>query len=420
MKVLWFTNTSLPGGGPEFGAVSSGSGGWLHGLEKALRTHADVSIGVATACRSGKDLMVRDGEVCHYRIAVPDKNYTRVMQLEPSKEFVAKCREVVDSFDPDLIHVHGTEQTYGLLTARDRLKRPSVVSIQGLLCGCYPYLHGKMGLLDLARCHNLMNLIFRSGIFFYSMRCIKRCEVEREILDGNGFFIGRTFWDRAQLRAHNPDAVYMHGDEALRPEFYSSGKCRQEADHPVIFATWGQSPLRGTHVLLKALVFVARELPDVELRLARGEFNRPRWFRGYYTHLDRHIQELGIEGSLTLLPGLDAESFANELLRSHAFVQASYVENSSNSLCEAMMMGTPCVASVGGGTGSLVDEGKTALCFPPGEHAVLAERLIEVLRDKELRTRLSENARAVAAKRHNPELIARRTMEIYRHVLSQC
>ena len=419
MRVLWFTNVPFPEAGAEFGGNETGSGGWLWGLADALKQHTQISLGVVTACRDGKDLQIEKNGICHYRIAVPGKRFDCVTQLAPDRDFIERCKKVATAFKPDLIHIHGTEQTYGLLAAENHLKQPTVVSIQGVLRGLLPYCMGRMKISELLVCHGIMNLLFRNGIYFDAIHMKNRCFTEDRIFKGNRCFIGRTLWDRAQLRTANPNASYFHCDEVLRPEFYCDYPDITRQRHPVIMATWGGSPLRGTHVLLRALALVRREIPDVELRLARGQFRRSRYFRGYWTHLDNLIKQLDIADAVTLLPGLSAEQYAGELQRAHAFVQASLVENSSNTLCEAMILGTPSVVSYAGGIPSLVKDEETALCFPPGDHAVLAEQLIRLLRDDDLSQRLSQSAREVARKRHDPQAMALRTLEIYGKVLDE-
>jgi len=413
MRVLWFTNVTFPEAGSDFGGDPTGSGGWMWGLADALQRHSDVSLGVATACRGGKNMRVERNGVAHYRIAVPESRFMRVTRMVPDRDFILRCKDVVRSFQPDLIHVHGTEQTYGLLTADGHLMHPSVVSLQGVLRGILPHYFGTMSFAELCRCHGMMNLAFRQGIFFEWLRFRRRCAVEDRILKGFRHVIGHTLWDRAQLRLANPDAVYHGYHEALRPSFYREQEAVPKRPRPTIVATYGGSPLRGTEVLLRALKTVRAALPAVELRLARGEFRRSRWYRDYWTYIDRFILENGLSDAVTLLPPLDAGQYAMEMRQAHAFVLPSLMENGSNTLLEAMILGTPSVVSFVGGTTSYVADEETALCFPAGDHAVLAEQLIRLLSDGDLARRISIQAGEATRKRNDPERIAKRVMEIY-------
>ena len=49
----------------------------------------------------------------------------------------------------------------------------------------------------------------------------KYCVVEKEIIEINQYFIGRTEWNKSQICAMNPNARYFHGEELLRADFYS-------------------------------------------------------------------------------------------------------------------------------------------------------------------------------------------------------
>ena len=91
---------------------------------------------------------------------------------------------------------------------------------------------------------------------------------------------------------------------------------------------------------------------------------------------------------------------ARELCRAHVFVISSYIENSPNSLCEAMQVGLPCVATYAGGIPSLVRNGSTGLLFPPGDAPLLAEAIARLFREDHLACRMGRAARIEASERH--------------------
>jgi len=419
MRVLWFTNVPLTQAGPEFGAKAAGSGGWMSGLADAMQQYNPISLGVVSACCDGKDTVLVAKGICHYRIAVPHRQYTRVTQLTVDKKFIQSCQGVVSTFKPDMIHIHGTEQTFGLLSAEGILGAPSIISLQGLIGAIFPRYFGDMTPSEVMACHSIPNMILRQGLLFDWLHWKRRPAVERRILEGNRHFIGRTLFDKAQLHMVNPQANYHACNELLRPEFYNPEISLGKAGCPTIFAVWGGYPIKGTHVLLRAISRVREFLPNIKVRLAGGAFKRSRLLRGYGSYLDDLIHDQNLSDSIVLLPGLDAAQFAQELQAATGFVLPSFIENSPNSLCEAMLMGTPCITSFVGGVPSLVTDNETALCFPAGEHAVLAEQLIRVLTDPALAKRISTNAREVAWKRHDRQSVANTMFEIYQKVMKK-
>ena len=216
---------------------------------------------------------------------------------------------------------------------------------------------------------------------------------EREIIAGNRFFMGRTAWDRAYIRAVNPSAQYFHGGELLREAFWqerwSIGRIRR---HRVIFTNAGGYPRKGTELLLEAVKLLKPDYPDIQVAIAGGISRRS----GYGRYVRRRIAELG-DASIEL-GQLNAEEMVREMTGSHVFVSPSFIDNSPNAVCEAQLLGMPVVSTYTGGVPSLIEHGRTGLSLPTGDAPMLAARLREVFEDDDLAARLGSQAREVAAK----------------------
>jgi len=323
------------------------------------------------------------------------------------------CCDVVREWRPDLIHFHGTESAYGLLAARKMVACPAVISLQGLLGPCsewYRYF-GNRSLTDIVRMHRWLEIPAMRGQLMGFLRFRKKARREREIILGSRFFIGRTAWDRAYLRAQNPRAHYYHGGEVIREAFrlnrWQIGKARR---HRVIFTNSGH-PRKGTETLVEAVQLVRPQFPDIRAAIG-GSISRRS---GYGRYLRRRISEL--DGAVIELGQLDSEQMAQELLASHVFVSPSFIDNSPNAVCEAQLLGMPVVSTYTGGVPSLIEEGRTGLFFPTGDAPMLAARLRELFEDDALAVQLGEEARAVALRRHDPDQVVRDVVAIYEDVL---
>ncbi len=408
MRVLWFTNIMLPG---HIDAEAKGfctSGGWMAVLLEELLRRTGVEIAVATASPVPKEVRHRADGVDFF--VVPCRQSENVLACARA---LRHCAELVRDWRPDLVHIHGTERFYGLLSARRMIETPTVISIQGLLGPYSEWYHyfGKSTLRDIIHMHRWLEIPARRGQCWAYLDIRKRARTEREILQGNRFFIGRTAWDRACVKAVNPQAAYHTVGELLRRPFWDSRwhleECRR---HRVVFTNAGH-PRKGLEILLDAIPLLKAEYPDIQVCVA-GNISRRS---GYGRYIRRRLRSLG--GNGVELGALNAEQMAAELMRSHVFVSPSYIDNSPNALCEAQLVGMPVISTYTGGVPSLIEEGRTGLFFPTGDVRMLAERMRDLFTRDALARQLGGQAHEVARERHDPDLVVRQLLAAYEDVV---
>ena len=104
---------------------------------------------------------------------------------------------------------------------------------------------------------------------------------------------------------------------------------------------------------------------------------------------------------------------------SDVLIHPSHLDNSPNSVAEAMASGLPVVASNVGGIPSMIEHGVTGLLVEPRNHRQLAEAVISLLNDERERERLAKRARDVAFERHLPSKVARKTLSVYEDIISK-
>jgi glycosyltransferase involved in cell wall biosynthesis len=83
-------------------------------------------------------------------------------------------------------------------------------------------------------------------------------------------------------------------------------------------------------------------------------------------------------------------------------------EGLPNSVMEAMAASLPVVATDTGGTGELVIDGHTGFLIPPGDSAVLADRIERLCRDAELRRKMGEAGRNHIVQHYTVDRMARK------------
>ena len=114
MKVLWFTNT--PGSGEEFLKTKVVGGGWLKSLDKEISK--DVELAVAFYY-SKPAVNFKDNNINFFPITQINWKWQTIkgmiFPLFIDEEDLQKYISIVEDFKPDIIHVWGTELSFGLL-----------------------------------------------------------------------------------------------------------------------------------------------------------------------------------------------------------------------------------------------------------------------------------------------------------------
>ena len=219
LRILWISHNPLPLFADMLGVSQAISGGWLIALADALVESGKVYLGVVSDVVGAEWTHKRLGGIENYAIPMPRR---RQIFFRPTKAMVRDYKHVVEEFNPDIIHIHGTESYFGLLSSERHLDRPTVISIQGIIDFYRKHLLGGMSVFDIFKTRTLRDWLLFDGLFEQRVRWNRQAAMERRIFAGNSDFIGRTLWDRAHLRRLNPTANYYHGDEMLRSVFYSN------------------------------------------------------------------------------------------------------------------------------------------------------------------------------------------------------
>jgi glycosyltransferase involved in cell wall biosynthesis len=209
----------------------------------------------------------------------------------------------------------------------------------------------------------------------------------------------------------NPHGRYFRCGRVLRPEFSGFKWRLEQSRRHSIYTTTSALPYKGTHTLIDALAMLVRRFPDATLKIAGTSPNR-----GYGKLLHHRVKRLGLEAAVEFMGWLPAAGIGAELERAHVFVLPSFIENESNSLLEAQMVGTPAVAAAVGGVPSMVQDGDTGLLFPPGDAGALAQRVQMIFENDALANRLSQGERALARERHEEKKVVASVLGAYQEI----
>ena len=340
------------------------------------------------------------------------------------EELEARFRREIRDFQPDVLHIWGSEYGHTLAmvnAAKQEGRLESVaVSIQGL-CSVYTrhYLEGLPR--QVQRGATLRDLLRRDTLLRQQEKFRLRGELEIAALRQVPHVIGRTSWDRACTQAIAPQAQYHFCNETLREPFYQDAwdysACRKHR----VFASSCVYPIKGFHYLLEAMGEVVKTYPNATIGVpgrsflakTAGEKLRANRYEVYLAELARKYH---LEDRIDFLGSLSAEQMKAEYLKANVFVLPSTVENSPNSLGEAMLLGVPCVSADVGGVTDLMTPGTEGRVYPGNAPYLMAYHIRELFAMEETAGILGRAAREHAGRTHNPKINKETLLQIYRQL----
>ena len=415
MRILWISATAGNYQSPNASGGGYNGGGWISSMQYELAKRDDIKLGIAF-CRNGEPAKVEQDGVVYYPIPHHTKSKkdkildlfklndaTRDEVLWPYYEH--KFKEVIEDFEPDVIHIFGSELYHGL-AARVAGNIPMVLHIQGLL-SLYIYILLPPGF---SRREYIMSGKGLKGKFHhlqylaYWKRSVYR---EKAILNAVPYVIGRTEWDRQAMAVLNPKAKYYYGGEILRDVFYEARE-RQIPNVPTITTTISFPTYKGYDVILKVANILKNELHLNFQWNVYGNID-PDFMEKYIglSHQDLNVNLCGVAS---------AETLCDALLSSTMYFHSSYIENSPNSVGEAQMVGVPVVASRVGGTDSMVEHGKTGFLYPVTDPYIAAYYIKRLIDNKEENMAIGIKAREIALVRHDKRQIVKELLDVYEQI----
>lgn len=416
MKVLWITNILFPEvqalltGGGELKA----SGGWMLGAADMLVKQTDIHLTIATVCDNVKSLQRLEGERIVYYLLPYGKGNDKY-----NPDYERYWLEIQKIVHPDVVHIHGTEFTHGLAYIRACSSKNVVVSIQGLVSVCSKYYS-----LGITKEQIFRNFTFRSflgrGILKEKKQFASRGKWEHELIKSVDYIIGRTYWDKTHAWALNSRAHYFHVGETLRDSFYDGEWAYNRCIQHSIFLSQGSYPLKGLHMILKALPLILREFPDTVLRIAGKDITRHNSLREFLAYTDygriirNMIKKLSLEENVFFTGPLDMEGMKEEYLRTNVFVCPSSIENSPNSLGEAQVLGVPVVAAYVGGIPDMM-KGDEGHLYRYDEIEILARIICDIFKARDCQPQV-DGMRVFAKRRHDPKTNCEELIRVYHFI----
>lgn len=420
MNILWITNIPLGALGKKlYGKENNGV--WMSALLEDFRHHTEYQISVATTVCANEIVKVEENGVIYY--GVPSQ--VPLLYDENKPENIKAWKEVLSEAKPDLIQIWGTEFTHGLCALREAKEIPSVIYMQGYLGSIARHYLAGISHNELKKTVTLRDMLKQDSIEQQQQKYYAATEKEKEMFRLSGAIICENDWCEDSIRAAVPQITAYRCPLSVNHIFTDYRWESKKAERHSVICTASGYPLKGLHMVLRAVALLKEDYPDIKLYVPGTKMvsdGSVQWLlrkRGYTKYIESLIQELGIEEQIVWMGQVSQEQLAEQYEKTRVFVLSSSIENHSSSLKEAMMVGTPSVASAVGGVPEYVRHGENGLLYRFEEYEIMAVYIKRLFEDDAFAGKLSENGRRDMQKLHNSVDIADVIIRIYEKILEK-
>lgn len=414
MKVLWIVNLVLPKVSHLIGDKPINFGGWVTNMLNQLESVQDYQIGVVMRAPIQKTIEKKIDNIQYYIIPQSKNDKFDVYDKD--------CVTVLNSFKPDLLHVEGSESAQALRFLRT-WPGENVVSMQGIINGYKNYELGGLSLFnDALSVRDYLDIISLMVNKVYSFS--PRLNHEKKTLSLAKNILGRTHWDKSHAYFLNRNAPYFICNRILRKSFYENKWDINDVKKYRIFIGNSAQARKGFHIVLEAVSLLKDEYPDIEIVVTGhkpsegGTFNFKNHI-GYRSYISRKIESLELVDKIKFLGVIDEKQMIMALKESHVFVMSSIIENSPNTLGEAMILGMPCISAYMGGVSDMAKDGESALFYRTDDPIILAMRLKSLFDNDVYAKTLGENAKETALETHDPEKNVKLLLDAYSVIMGK-
>lgn len=296
-----------------------------------------------------------------------------------------KITNKVKSLKPDLINTHNqTSYSYSSLGAG----YPTIMTVHGI-----QYKETKIR-------KGLLNAIRRFPINYVERVCLK--EASSIICDAP--YVKQSIKNYSSARI---DIV----EPPISREYFDV----EHNDIPGrLLFVGGISRRKNLCVLFKAVNILRKNLSGIELRVV-GETRES----DYLKMLKEYVRNNKLEKNITFLGNIEEELLLREYSDCSLVILPSIEESAGMVIQQAMAAGKAVVASKVGGISNFVEHGQTGFLVECGDVIGLAEKMMILLNDCQLKTEFGERAKREAIGRFRTDEIAKNTYKIYQGAIER-
>ncbi len=195
-------------------------------------------------------------------------------------------------------------------------------------------------------------------------------------------------------------------DNAVNPVFFANYNVTY--DNTILFAG-SVSNRKKTMELVKAI----EKVKEAELHIATFTNSGK-----YYNKVNEYIEDHNLSDRIKFLGMKNQEELAEEMSKCLAVCLPSTYESFGMVLAEAMAVGKPVIGSNVDGIRHVIKDNITGFLVEPGNADQIADKISFLINNKRMARKMGQNAKQEALHRWHPDIVAKKTYEVYKEILS--
>lgn len=194
---------------------------------------------------------------------------------------------------------------------------------------------------------------------------------------------------------------------------------RSELESNTILYIGWLHPRKGLHILIQAMPYVVKEIPEAKLYVFGAA---EKYDKEYEQNILNSIGNRNLKDHVFLLGKRPFDEVRDYLKRANILVIPEQWETiAPNALTEGMVLGKAIVASRIGGILDILKDGQNGLLAETKDPQDFAAKIISLLKDKELTTKLSREARQTGLSLFSEDKVYQELLEAYETpILKNC
>lgn len=419
MRVLWISNIPF-GLMCELANQKKSSGGsWLDAAYQALELEQELELIVVTVSRVNELRIKKEG---NHTFCILPGGFPSEYDYSSSRN-KKYWESIRDEFQPDLIQIWGTEFTHGYLALQVMKGIPSVIYMQGLMGQIARYYLSGISNIDLWRSITFRDILKFEWLRRQQVDFKRRSIIENKMIQIAENVIVENEWCESHCKAIAKNCKVYRSNLTIKEEFFKKDWSIESMQPYTIMSNAAGYPIKGLHILLKALSLVVQKYPNAKLFIPgqRSFYNR-RFIEkcktdGYTKYLMSIIRKYNLKNNIFFLDRLDSNQMADNMSKANVFVMPSSIENHSSTLIEAMVVGLPCVASYVGGVPEYLSHKINGLLYRFDEYEILASHIIKIFDDRDFALKIATNGKVMMRMSRESSTIKEDFVSIYHKML---